>query len=364
MMESLLADAVDFSQIQRVLVVKLQHLGDVLLSTPVFSVLKQHYPHLEIDVLVYADTAVMLRHNPDISKIFCIDRNWKSSLRNQLKRETQLYQSLKQRDYQLLICLTDRMRGAWLARLLRPRYSVALKYSFKRGRFWANSFSHTYSRARLRHIVEAQLDALRRLGLHPGQEQRRLKMCIPPPQAETVAKRLDEYQLKPGEFVVIHPCSRWMYKGWNVAGFAELIARLHQRGIPCVLVSGPDASELAYVQAILSKQPHGVVDLSGQLNLSELAALIGHARCFIGLDSVATHIAAAVGTASVVLFGPSNDRFWGPWQVPHRLVTSDLSCRPCDMEGCANSKVSDCLQAITPDQVMAAYLQLTEETSA
>jgi heptosyltransferase-3 len=152
-----------------------------------------------------------------------------------------------------------------------------------------------------------------------------------------------------------------MYKSWNIAGFAELIEELQHRGIPCIVVSGPDANERAYVQEIVSRQSQPIVDLSGQLDLSELAALISQARCFIGLDSVATHIAAAVGTPCVALFGPSKEQLWAPWQVPHRLVSSPFNCRPCDMPGCGNSQISDCLQAISAKQVMAAVMDLLGE---
>lgn len=207
MTERILSDAIDFSQIQRVLVVKLQLLGDVLLSTPVFSTLKQQHPHLEIDALVYAETAVMLQGNPDIAKVFCIDRNWKDSLPGQIRHEVALYRNLKNRDYQLLICLTDRLRGAWLSRLLKPRYSVALRYPYKRGRFWGKSFSHLYNPSANRHNAESQLDALRRLGLQPGQD-RKLKMAVPLQTQHKIGDLLDKHGLGNGSFVVIHPTSR------------------------------------------------------------------------------------------------------------------------------------------------------------
>jgi heptosyltransferase-3 len=97
-----------------------------------------------------------------------------------------------------------------------------------------------------------------------------------------------------------------------------------------------------------------VVDLSGTLDLKQLGALIAGARAFIGVDSVPMHIAAALGTPTVALFGPSGDIEWGPWQVPHRIVTTPYPCRPCGQDGCGGSKISDCLMTITPGQVLAA----------
>lgn len=362
MIDSYPQDQVDFSQLQRVLVIKLQLLGDVLLTTPVFSVLKQHYPHLKIDALVYADTAVVLRDNPDIDHIFCIDRNWKNSLRSKIVHEIELYQQLKARGYQLIISLTDRTRSAWLARLLGARFSVAQSYAYKRGFFWRRSFSHLYSRPKTpRHTVEVDLDALRRLGLQPALTERRLKMAILPETAQTISDLLTRYKLTANSYVVLHPLSRWMYKGWNTAGFAAVIEELGRRNIPTLMVSGPDANEVNYVQAILDEKPNQTINLAGKLSLSELAGLIAQARCFIGLDSVATHISAAVNTPCVVLFGPSNDKIWHPWHVQHRIVKTDVSCRPCGLAGCGNSNISDCLQAISPTLVVNSILDILND---
>ena len=152
-----------------------------------------------------------------------------------------------------------------------------------------------------------------------------------------------------------------MYKGWNTAGFAAVIEDLALRNIPTLVVSGPEANELNYVQAIVDRNPGQAINLAGTLSLSELAALITQARCFIGLDSVATHISAAVNTPCVVLFGPSNDKIWHPWQVPHRIVKTDVSCRPCGLAGCGNSNISDCLQAISPRLVVDSVLDILNE---
>lgn len=363
-MESYLKDKADFSRVHRVLVIKLQHLGDVLLTSPVFSVLKQQHPHLEIDALVYADTAAMLDGNPNINTIFTIDRAWKQNTWLKLNREWQLFRALKNRDYQLIMGLTDRMRAAWLARLLRPLYSVAQKHPHKRGKFWRDSFSHLYSQPHTpRHIVEFHLDALRRLGVYPRTEEKSLLMPIAPDSRQKIAQILDSNKLSGKQYVVIHPTSRWMFKAWNVEGFASVLDALKSHDIAVTIVSGPDISEQDYVKNVLQSASEPALDLSGQLNLQELAALIEGAACLIGLDSVAMHIAAAVNTPCVALFGPSIDQRWRPWQVPHRLVTTAFPCRPCDLEGCGNGKISECLQAIHPEDVINATLSLLKETS-
>src|SRR5574343_1576647 len=119
------ADAINLSQVRRVLVTKLRHHGDVLLASPVLSVLKAAAPHVEIDALVYADTADMLREHPDMAQLHCIDRGWKKlGLVGQGSAELGLFKDIQSRQYDLIIHLTEHPRGAWLSRLLKPRWSV------------------------------------------------------------------------------------------------------------------------------------------------------------------------------------------------------------------------------------------------
>ena len=112
------------------------------------------------------------------------------------------------------------------------------------------------------------------------------------------------------------------------------------------------------MKRILERAQAPVVDLSGQLTLREMAALAARARLFFGVDSAPMHIAAAMGTPVVVLFGPSGERQWGPWRVAHRVVESGHPCRPCGNDGCGGSKVSECLTELPVDRVHSAINEL------
>ena len=361
MKESYLPDAIDLTQVKRVLVIKLRHFGDVLLTSPVFTVLKAHIPGVEIDALVYAETAPMLEDHPAISQVHGIDRNWKKGgVISQWKQERGLFNTLKHRHYDLIIHLTEHARGVRLVRRLKPTYSVAQSYPGKRGRWWRNSFTHTYRvPAKPRHTVEVHLDALRRLGIYPAIEERRLVM---EPGTGAISKAdalMQQHDLESGKYLLLHPTSRWMFKGWTREGFAAVLRQLHDSGHKLVLTSAPDSAELKVVKQIISQCPDlNIINLAGQLNLKELSALIKHARIFIGLDSVPMHIAAAVNTPVVALFGPSDEQTWGPWQVPHRIITQNYSCRPCGLDGCGNGKISDCLAAINAEEVTSAVENL------
>ena len=96
------------------------------------------------------------------------------------------------------------------------------------------------------------------------------------------------------------------------------------------------------------------MNLAGKLSLKELGALTARARLFIGVDSMPMHLAAAMGTPTVALFGPSSENIWGPWNVEQRIVTSTHSCRPCGVDGCGGSKVSECLTLLPVDAVHIA----------
>ena len=351
-------DAINPSSLRNVLVTKLRHHGDVLLASPVFQVLKNRAPQVEIDALVYADTRDMLAGHPAIAGIETVDRAWKrQGLAAQARYESALLSRLRARNYQLIVHLTDHWRGAWLAQALRPRWSVGPE---RDSRAWGWCFTHRYKlpRGTPRHTVETNLDALRRLGVYPEEREKALVMR-PGPEAEArVASLLSAAGLAQQRFIQLHPTSRWMFKAWTESRNAELIRRLVRDGHRVVLTGAPDAREKAIAGRILAEAQPGVTDLSGQLTLRELAALTSRARLFFGVDSAPMHIAAAVGTPVVALFGPSSETVWGPWGVPHRVVTSGHPCRPCGNDGCGGGKVSECLTTLDVERVHSAINEL------
>jgi len=350
----------DLSNCRRILVVKLRHHGDVLLSSPLFTALKQAHPHLRIDALVYRETREMLSGHPAIDNLYCIDKQWKKlGWRSHLGHEWALLKQLREQRYDLLIHLTESYRGVWLKHLCRIPDAVAKSYARRRGWLWRKTFNLSYPAPLLRHTVEVHLDAARKLGIQPPPEHRRL-MLEPGEEARAaVASLLAEHRLEQhSRFVAIHPTSRWMFKTWPAAKVAELIDRLAAKDISVVLTAAPDNKELAFVEAILGLSRSPVINLAGQLTLKQLAALIERASVFFGVDSVPMHMAAAVGTPLVALFGPSDERKWSPWMADADIIVSrQHPCRPCEQDGCAGSKVSDCLHRLEVAEVADAIEQ-------
>jgi heptosyltransferase-3 len=367
-------DAIDFSQVHRVVVVMLRHHGDVLLTTPLYRVLKRVNPAIEIDAVVYHATRPLLDNNPDIAQVFSIDKDGNDSARwGKTIAELRFMRQVRARNYDLLIHLSDHRRGAWLARWVRPRVSIAPMLR-EQDAFWRGSFTHFWKSGASvrtghpllrRHTVEQHLDALRRLGIDVGQAP---ALTLRP---DHEAVRLAEDFLHGGgidkPFVVVQPTSRWMFKCWSIDNNASLIKAILKRGYAVVLSCGPGRSEVAMLDAIVTELKQQLGELPRELvlanqpsTLNRLAVLIGKARAFVGIDSAPMHIAAAMGTPLVALFGPSGEDNWAPWKGDSNLVSSvvthqQFACRPCGQDGCGGSKVSQCLVQLPLSQVLTAF---------
>lgn len=360
------ANPIPCGELSRALIIKLRHHGDVLLASPVFSALKHAAPQCEIDALVYDETEPMLAGHPAIAQIHCIGRRWRRlNAFARLRQEWRLFSRLRQRRYDLIVHLTDSWRGAWLTRGLRPAYSVApcdrrMLPSF----LWRSAFTHLAPLPQtVRHTVEQHLDVLRRLGIQVPQQVRTLFFAPDHAAEQRIRNSLAEHGLTRKGFIHVHPTSRWLFKAWTEAGYAETISALGDRGLRVVMTAGPDAREVAMAERIAARSHPAPLNLAGQLTLKELGAVIAAARLSICVDSVPMHIAAAAGTPVTALFGPSDEREWGPWRVPHRVVTTPPSCRPCRLDGCGGGKVAECLTDLTTAEVLAAVDALLAETA-
>ena len=174
---------------------------------------------------------------------------------------------------------------------------------------------------------------------------------------------------------------KFTYKMWQRNGWIELAKWLAEKGMRSVLTGSSDPAELAYVEQIYRSMPPATVSVSGKLSLAENAFLISRAKYYVGPDTALTHMAAALGTPTIALFGPSNPVKWGPWpkgyeeyRNPYRmkgtqhvnnvvLVQGAGDCVPCMEEGCDrhNASLSDCLQKLPVTTVISAIGELSME---
>ncbi|VXC72704.1 Lipopolysaccharide biosynthesis protein [Enterobacterales bacterium 8AC] len=345
-------------QVQRILVIKLRHFGDVLLTTPLLSTLRINYPNALIDVLVYDGTEAMLAGNQDIYLAYTVDRHLKhQGFKAQYRGEHALWNSLRSARYDLVINLSDQWRAALYCRFLKPAFSLGFRYPKRDNRLWRACHSllvgmegHQQQHTVLNHLAILAPLALPTLITRVKQAYRQCDID----EIDRLSRR---HHLT--DFVLVQPTARWAFKTWSVTGFTQVINHLTAQGETVVLTGGRSRDEMALVAAILAgcTEPQRVVNLAGRLDLPELAVLMDRATLFIGVDSVPMHMAAALQTPAVVLFGPSNRAQWSPWQAPHTLLWAG-DYRPLPAPDEVNTATPErYLEAIPVDAVIRAVDQ-------
>lgn len=354
---------IDFLSIRKVLVVKLRHHGDVLLTSPVFSSLKKAFPHLQVDAYLYKETLPMLSGHFAINRYFLFDSTWKKrSFFFRWKNELQLLLQIKREKYDLVLNLTEGDRGVLAATFSRCRYLVGMH---PRGKgMWGKKrlLTHLVDHGPYpRHTVEKNLDALRVLGLFPSFEDRELFFHIPQEARDRVDRILEQEGVEKGTYVHVHPVSRWMFKSIPVKTMVEILTAILKEGKSIVLTGSSNREEMGYIREIKEKllPPFAVTDLSGKLTLKELAATIETSQLLLSVDSMPLHVASALQKKVVAIFGPTCEKNWAPYRNPNsRLVVPDVSCRPCYRRGCGGSGISDCLTQISGKKILKEVFDL------
>ncbi len=352
----------DLSKIRKILVAKLRHHGDVLMSTPVFHVLRHTFPDASIDAYIYKETSPILAGHPAIANLICYDRAWKDlSLFQRYRREVKLLRYIRRQKYDLVINLTEGDRGALAALAsaapLRIGFDPEAKGMWGKGRCYSHVAKNCH---RPRHAVERNIDVLRCLGIFPDEEMRQLFFPIPQSALRTVQNILGEIPYHTDKYIVVHPVSRWLFKCLPPKTIAEAISSLQEQGKTVILTGSSDAEEIKMNQQImqLSRQK-SLIDLSGRIDLKEFGALLRGAQALITVDSLPLHMASALKTPVVAIFGPTSEETWAPWQHPHsEVLSAKISCRPCYMAGCGGSYRSDCLAKISAKEIVRAVHNL------
>ncbi|MGE5195968.1 MAG: putative lipopolysaccharide heptosyltransferase III [Anaerolineae bacterium] len=351
----------NLSLVRRILVVKMRHHGDVLLTSPVFTNLKKYLQNVEIDALLYQETLPMLEGHPAISEFLLYDRSWKKlNIFKRMGRELMLLKRIRKKKYDLVLNLTEGDRGAIAALAAGSRYRVGFDPQGKGFKGKKNVYSHLVKHCHQpRHTVEKQLDALRRLGIFPLENERELLFYVPEDAKEKMRKRLKEQEIDLRRAVVIHPVSRWRFKCLPARTIIDLIRKLQREGWHPVLSGSADPQEMNDLAGICEQT--SACSFAGQMSLKELGALLSLSACLICVDSVPLHMASALKTPVVAFFGPTSEKNWGPWRHPRGVVVSkSLPCRPCFMDGCGGSKVSDCLTTLEVEEIYSAFKNVVE----
>ena len=350
-------------KIERILLIRLRNIGDVLLMVPTIRAFRQSFPGAFISAVVNAGTEEMLTGNPLLNEVLTFERRWKDlSFGARWKREIAFAAEVRRRKFDLAVNLTEGDRGDFLCLASGASFKVGV-YEKTQALWWKKrAFDLLVRRSDWRApIVEQMLDTPRSLGIPVTDKG--VEMYYSPADRERVDLLLAEKGVGRGDAIVhIHPTSRWLFKCWRDEGMAGIIDRLENTGqVRAVLTGGSERRELDKIESILRLCRTRPTTLAGRISLKELAALSARSRFFIGVDTAPMHIAAAVGTPVIALFGPSGEFNWGPWGEGHVVIKKDLECRPCGKDGCGGTKRSRCLEEITEEEVWTAVQEFLKK---
>jgi len=362
----------EFNGIKKILVIKLRHIGDVLLTVPVFRALRETFPEARVSALVNYGTEEVLEGNPLIDEVLVYDRRIKRlPLFQHYKREIEFVREVRRKRFDMTVDLTGGDRGAIISFLSGAR--VRIGWLDRKGWIWKRYFyTYLFHPEAKRHTVLKNLDIVRSLGIDT--KDITVDFCISEDDRNFIKEILSKKGVRGFPVVHIHPTSRWLFKCWNDASMAEVIKWLLEKGATVILTSSPEKKEMEKAANIVSRvgKHHRFIDLCGKITLKELAAISEVSDLFLGIDSAPMHIAAAMGTPVIALFGPTGAFNWGPWNnqktdyktTPyparggiqkaglHTVVQRDWECVPCGKDGCEGSKVSRCIEDIDPQEII------------
>jgi len=351
---------------ERILVVRLGSLGDVVRTRFALPALRGLYPDAHIDWLVEDRCAAGLTGVCEIDGILTVPRK-QLQLRNpvrfrQLIRHT--VEQLRSRTYDLAIDFHSILKSALLLRLVGV--PVRIGYGRPLAREGAQHFythrcsglpsSHLSRFERNQALVRFLTDSAGEASDEPGNAPGGPRL----PDLQLAPEDVESLPPLPERFVVLHPgtSESTLYKRWPAQRYSEVALRLAEyAGIPSVVTWGPVPGERECAEQVVAGAPHVALLGPQTRSLGALLALLERSRLYIGSDSGPMHLASLVGRPCVALFGPTDPVENAPFPgVPSRLLQVDVGCNPC-REGCP---ARSCMAALEPTQVIAAALELLE----
>jgi lipopolysaccharide heptosyltransferase II len=337
---------IDFSTIHNILVIKLRAIGDVVLSTIATKNLRLAFPHARIDFLTEPPSRDVLEGNPFINEVIVFDKKTMSS--------PKFLFSMRKRKYDLVIDLFCNPRSAFMTRISGARYRLG--YGF-RGRRYAYNI-HVAWRGEL-HNTEFNLDPLRAIGVEIHDRHLYFPLRADDEDyADTVLSQNNLHSARSasgtGGIVCLNPNGGWETKRWPLSHFAQLADELVGRFGATILLIWGGSRERENVEAVRSLMKQSAVILP-HMSLKQLGAILKRCALVVSNDSGPMHIAAAVGTPTLGIYGPTNPRAQGPYgEKTAWVVKEGLSCLGCNLtKNCpignvcmTQLEVSDVLNAV------------------
>jgi heptosyltransferase-3 len=354
---------------RRVLIVCMRRIGDVLLATPVARSIKGAWPDARIDMLVFKGTEGVLRGNPDLHEVIAVPEGLSGA-------ETLGLAARLWRRYDVSISVQTGDRPTFIA-WAAGRRSIGFVEQ-KRQSLWKRwALDHALPAGLAsEHTVAGNLRLLTPLAVPP---QAAVRVSWDEGAAERARAAFPAVEAAP--FVLLHVSPKFAYKAWTLDGWVELAQSLAARGITVVVAGGNSPQENEFIERLMPGMPQGTVNLAGRVDLAALSWILSRARAYVGTDTAVTHMAAATGTPTVALFGPSSPVKWGPWPQGLAAGTSSpwllagtqsrrnvvllqgedpRACVPCLLEGCDKhvGSLSACLQSLPAQRAIEAVERL------
>ena len=341
-----------------ILIVKLSAIGDVVHTLPSLAALKGHFPDAHITWVIEEAAADLIKNHPYLDRVIVSHRKqWITNLKNikkigsALKEIRQFIAALRERRYDMVIDFHGLFKSAMIVGISGAKRKIGYNSLQELSGLFLNEKIYEDME---KHAVDRYLDLSRYLGadvespefLIPLREENRRRV-------DTLLKAHKIDEGKP--FVAVNPVAFWKTKLWEEKKFAELCDRIAGELKTNVVFTGGKNDDV--VERIQYMMNFYSANLTGKTSLRDLAYLYELASVVVTTDSGPMHIAAAVGTPTVALFGPTDPLRTGPYGEGHRVIQKDLDCSPCFKKNC---DTMHCMKEITVDDVFEAVKETLE----
>ncbi len=329
-------------KIRNILVIRTAYLGDVVMTLPILKPLKQRFPNAGISFLTSRASGAILLNHPHVDEIITFDPPW--FYPRSRDRYLSFLKDFRKRRFDLIIEARADIRELF-AFVFPGKATRKVSYAVGGG---AYMLTDVVPYPGLKHKVAYHLDIVRYLGCPANGIDWGIFLTTQEQQA--VDAVMKEHNI-PKRFVCAHPGGRLPLKRYPADRCAALYDKIIElTGMPLVLVCAPDEADLT--EAIEEKMNNRPIALKGCLTIRQLAGVLKKSSMFVCNDSGPMHIAAAIGTPTTVIFGPSKSVETAPYGNRHRVAEKEVPCRPaCDESVCRHSRFHACMTDLTVDDV-------------
>jgi lipopolysaccharide heptosyltransferase II len=358
--------AIAWQNARNILCVRVDNLGDVLMTTPAIRALKTASPHRRITLLTSQSGAEVARFIPDIDTTIQYDAPWvKHGTPPNAARDLAMRETLADGAFDAAVIFTVYSQNPLPAAMLCHLAGIPLRLAHCREnpyQLLTDWVAESDPGDRVRHEVQRQLDLVAAVGAHIRNS--RMRFEVPPPAHSSVAKLLSKVGIKPASTVIVmHPGASAESRRYPPDQYS-IVARSLIDTLDCDVVVTGSAAERKLADVVCSRAAATgrVRNMAGVLGLGELAALIARANVLVSNNTGPVHIASSVGTPVVDLYALTNPQHT-PWQVPNRVLYHDVPCRYCYKSVCPRGH-NDCLRRVRPDEIVEATCELLEDCGA